>query len=160
MSPWLPTGTTYCQQAHCTEVLWYSRFCWPPNPCENSQAWSGNFSIDIIRFFRCFWIVFWFWARIFGLKLVNAVSWRVFSRLVSKNNEKNIEKDRKIKNSLGPKKSIKIWKIKIFQIGQKICQAYCFYFLKCPKPSSNSQNSRSGPKKTEGWALNYLTQFI
>ena len=50
-------------------------------------------------------------------------------------------------------------KINIFMFAQKHRVGNCQAFPKRPKPSPTSKNSRSGPKKPEGWAMNSETQF-
>ena len=47
----------------------------------------------------------------------------------------------------------------MFFFGQKYVIAYPHSYLKRVKTLPNSKNSRSYPKKTVGWALNYGTHF-
>ena len=51
------------------------------------------------------------------------------------------------------------WRIKIFQIGKKLDKGNAQDFLKCQKLLDNSQNPKSYIKKSEGWLLNYRTEF-
>ena len=57
------------------------------------------------------------------------------------------------------KTALTFLKNKIFTSGQKHLQRIGNAFPKHPKTSKTDQNSKSYPKKTEGWASNSWTQF-
>ena len=57
------------------------------------------------------------------------------------------------------KTSLTFLKNKIFTSGQKHRERIGNAFPKHPKTSKTDQNSKSYPKKTEGWASNSRTQF-
>ena len=60
----------------------------------------------------------------------------------------------------GRKTSLTFLKNKIFTSGQKHRERIGTAVPKHRKTSKTDQNSKSYPKKTEGWALNSGTQFM